>query len=108
VKSIYVSTTIPLFALEPARATNLEVMFEDAPELLGLDIGRVVDRQGPTLGHNLLSREGTLGVPPSRVLPPSLDIIDLLLVLSVLVFKETHCAGGIERKARMNNNVTVE
>lgn len=92
----------PLFALEPARTANLEVVLEDTPELFGLDVGRVVDRQGPTLGHNLLSREGTLGVPPSRVLPPGLDIVDLLLVLSILVFKETHCAGGIEEEKSKN------
>lgn len=73
-------------------------MLQNTPELLSLDVGRVVDLQVPTLGNNLLSRKGTLGVPPSRVFPPGLDIVDLLLVLSVLVFEETHCADGTERK----------
>lgn len=70
--------------------TNLEVLLEDTPELLGLSVRRVLDLQVSTLGHDLLSSEGTLGVPPSRVLPPGLDGLNLLLVLLVLVL-EAHC-----------------
>ena len=66
-------------------------MLQNTPELLSLDVGRVVDLQVPTLGNNLLSRKGTLGVPPSRVFQPGLDGLDVVPVFLVFVFKETNC-----------------
>lgn len=72
--------------------TYLEVTLQDVPELLALSISRILNLQIPTLGHNLFSGKRTLGVAPSRVLPPGLDVVDLLQVLLVFVF-EAHCDG---------------
>lgn len=68
--------------------TDLEVLLDDLPELLALHVGGVFNLQVSTLGHDLLSSEGTLGVPPSGVLPPSLDGLDLFPVLLVLLLEK--------------------
>lgn len=73
--------------------TYLEVGLDETPELLRQGVGRVVNLDSPTLGHNLFGREGTLGVPPSRVVPPGLDLVDLVPVLLVLVLDEAHVGG---------------
>lgn len=75
------------------NGTNLEVALEDLPELLALDIGRIVDLQVSTLCDDLLGGVGALGVSPAVILPPGLDGLNILLVLLVLVFEETH--GGV-------------
>lgn len=59
--------------------TYLEAVLHNVPELLGLSIARVLNLEVSALGNNLLSGKGTLGVSPSRVLPPGLDLLDLLL-----------------------------
>jgi hypothetical protein len=68
----------------------LKVVLQSVPELLSLDGGRVVDSQVATLGDNLLGREGSLGVSPSRVLPPVLDGLDFLRKLAVFFLELTH------------------
>lgn len=54
-------------------------MLHNLPELLGLSIARVLNLEVSALGNNLLGGKGTLGVSPSRVLPPGLDLLDLLV-----------------------------
>lgn len=84
-------------------ATHLEVLLDELPELLALSVGRVFNLQVSTLGDNLLSSEGTLGVPPSGILPPSLDGVDLLPVLLVFLLEKclAHIGGGLEDRIGM-------
>ena len=56
------SAFIPMITIE---AAYLESPFQDIPELFRLHIAGILDLQVPSLGHNLLSRERSLGVPPS-------------------------------------------
>ena len=66
----------------------LEAVLEDVPQLLGLGGAGILDLEVAALGDNLLGRKGPLGVPPARVGPPGLDLLDLLveeLVLDVRV-----------------------
>ena len=76
--------------MESAVGSHLEVVLNDAPQLLALAVGGVLDLEVATLGDDLLSGIRTLGVPPSRVGPPVLDGLHLGLVLPVLVFVERH------------------
>lgn len=69
---------------------NLEIALQDLPQLLAHSIGRILNLQGTTLGHNLLSSEGPLGVSPSGVLPPLLDGLDIVQILPVFFFKGSH------------------
>ena len=65
-------------APEPvARVTHLEALLQNPPQLLRLRIARILNLQIPTLGDNLLGGEGPLGLPPSRVVPPLLDLVHL-------------------------------
>lgn len=66
------------------RRVYLESALDDFPQLLGLGIAGVCNLQIASLGHNVLSGERPPGVPPPRVGPPLLDLLDLLLELSVL------------------------
>jgi len=59
--------------------TNLEAVLKNLPQLLGLGVAGVLDLQVSTLGNDLLGGERALGLPPSRVGPPLLDLLDLLL-----------------------------
>jgi hypothetical protein len=59
-------------------STYRESVLQDVPELLGLSIAGIVNRQVTPLGDNLLRGEGSLRVSPSRVTPPLLDLLDLL------------------------------
>ena len=66
----------------------LESAFQDIPELLRLDVAGILDLQVPSLGHNLLGSEGSLGVSPSGIRPPLLDscnFVQILLLLPVRV-----------------------
>lgn len=74
--------------------TYLPVVFKGAPELLSLDGRRVVDGQVATLCNNLLGCEWPLGEAPSGVTPPVLDSLDILRILAVLIFVETHNVCG--------------
>jgi len=64
--------------------TYFESPLEDIPELLRLHIARVFNFQIPSLRHNLLGRERSLGVPPSRICPPLLHRRNLVQVLLLL------------------------
>lgn len=57
--------------------TYLETVFEDIPQLLALGIAGVLNFEVATLAGNLLGSEGPLGVPPPRIAPPLLDLVDL-------------------------------
>ena len=57
----------------------LEALLHDVPELLGLGVAGVLNLEVSSLGNDLLSGKGTLGVSPSRILPPGLDLLDLLV-----------------------------
>ena len=46
----------------------LGMVFEGTPELLGLDVGRVVDWNGSSLGDYVFSSVGSLGSSESWVL----------------------------------------
>ena len=63
----------------------LEPAFEDVPQLFAHSIAWVFDFEAPSLGNNLLSRERSLGMSPSRVRPPFLHGIDVCLVELVLM-----------------------
>ena len=64
------SVFIGLFSGEDAY---LESALQDLPELLSLDIARIVNLQVPSLGHDLLGRERSLGISPPGVGPPLFD-----------------------------------
>ena len=63
----------------------LEPVFEDNPQFLAHGIAWVFNFEAPSLGHDLLSCEGPLGVPPSRVLPPFLHGVDVRLEKLILM-----------------------
>lgn len=56
----------------------LETVLENFPELLGLGIAGIFNLEVAALGDDLLGREGALGVLPAGILPPGLDLSDLL------------------------------
>ena len=66
-------------------STHLEPPLEDSPQFLAHSIAWVVNLEAPSLGNNLLGREGPLGVPPSGVRPPFLYGVDVGLVKLVLM-----------------------
>ena len=66
-------------------STDLEPPLEGSPQFLAHSIAWVVNLEAPSLGNNLLSREGPLGVPPSGVRPPFLYGVDVGLVKLVLM-----------------------
>lgn len=72
--------------------TNSEAVLEDLPELLGLGVAGILDLEVSTLGDDLLSGERALGVPPARVAPPLLDLLDLLGEKLIL---ESGIHGGV-------------
>jgi hypothetical protein len=68
-----------------------ELLLQVLPQLLRHGIAGVLDRQVASLGSNLLSRKRPLGVSPSRIVPPLLELPDLLLVVLILsVRSDTH------------------
>jgi hypothetical protein len=79
------------------KITYFKSSLEDLPELLALNIRRIVNFQVSALGHDLLGGKGALGVSPSGILPPLLDGIDLVPVLPVFGFQIacTHVGGII-------------
>jgi hypothetical protein len=68
-----------------------KLLLQVLPQLLRHGIARVLDGQVASLRSNLLSRERPLGVSPSRIVPPLLELPDLLLVVLILsVRSDTH------------------
>ena len=65
--------------------TRLESALYDVPQFPAHSIAWVFDFEVPSLSHNLLSGERSLGVPPSRIRPPFLHVVDVRLVKLVLV-----------------------
>jgi hypothetical protein len=61
-----------------AATTYRETVLKNVPKLLGLSIAGVVDLQVASLRDNLFCGEGSLGVPPTGITPPCLDLLDLL------------------------------
>ena len=64
---------------------RLESALNDVPQFPAHSIAWVFNFEAPSLGNNLLSRERSLGISPSRVPPPVLYGVDVLLVKLVLV-----------------------
>lgn len=58
--------------------TYLEALLKNIPQLLGLDTAGVLHREVAALGDNLLGSKRSLGVLPSGVFPPGLDLLDFL------------------------------
>ena len=74
-------------------AAYLEALLENLEQLLALRVAGVLNLEVAAFADNLLGREGPLGVPPSRLTPPPLNLRDLLgeeLVLPVKI------RGGIQ------------
>ena len=67
-----------------------ELLLQVLPQLLRHDIARVLNGQVASLRSNLLGRERPLGVPPSRIGPPLLELLDLLLVVLIFCVCDTH------------------
>ena len=73
--------------------TDLESLLQDIPQLLADLASGVLNLDIAPLLGDLLSGKGSLGVPPSRVGPPLLDLLNLLLVLLLLGVNERGHAG---------------
>lgn len=73
------------------RSSYGKSLLDDLPQLLGQDVAGVFNRKISPLVHNLLSSVGALGVSPSRVCPPLLDSLDL--ILEFLFFVVCHDVG---------------
>lgn len=72
---------------------HLEALFKDVPQLLGLGTARVFHLEVAALGDNLLGSKGSLGVLPSGVFPPGLDLLDFLckeIILGIGVDSRVH------------------
>ena len=83
-----------------------ETLFNSLPQLLGEGVAGVLDGQVATLGSNLLSGEGTSGVPPSGVGPPLLDGLDLFFeTLLLLILTHGCCDGGGEDGGDCGDNL---
>lgn len=67
--------------------TYLESAFQNIPKLLRLGVAGVLDLHVSSLSHNGLSREGSLGISPSRIRPPLLYSLDLLQILLLLLIR---------------------
>lgn len=67
-----------------------ELLLQVFPQLLRHNIARVLNGQVASLRGNLLGRERPLGVPPSRIGPPLLELLHLLLVVLVFCVCDTH------------------
>ena len=65
----------------------LESAFQYSPQLLRLRIAGILNLQVPSLGHDLLGREGSLGISPSGIIPPFLDSRYLVEVLLLFCFR---------------------
>ena len=74
----------------PLNLPYLKSYFNDLPQFLGLDVARIFNLQVSPLGNDLLRRERSLGVPPSRVSPPLLDRLNIILVHLLFQVEVTH------------------
>ena len=73
-----------------------ETTLYDVPQLLALIIAGILYLQVSPLGYNLLRIERPFGMSPSRVLPPLLDGIDVLLEELVFVVLNSHRDGVLK------------
>ena len=73
--------------------THLEPAFDYFPQLLAHSIAGILDLEIAPLGHNLLSSERPFGEPPSRIRPPLLYGINVLLVELVFMVYGRHWHG---------------
>ena len=67
-----------------------ELLLQVLPKFLRHSIAGVLDGQVASLRSNLLGRERPLGVPPSRIGPPLLELLHLLLVVLIFRVCDTH------------------
>ena len=68
-----------------------KALLQNLPQLLRHGIAGVLDRQVASLRSNLLGGKRPLGEPPSRLRPPLLELLDLLLVVLIFcVVGDTH------------------
>ena len=67
-----------------------ELLLQVLPKLLRHSIAGVLNGQVASLRSNLLGRERPLGVPPSRIGPPLLELLHLLLVVLIFRVCDTH------------------
>ena len=73
--------------------THLEPAFNYFPQLLARSIAGILDLEIAPLGHYLLGSEWPFGEPPSRVGPPLLYGINVLLVELVFMVYGRHWYG---------------
>lgn len=76
--------------------THREPALQDLPQLLAQLVAGVLDLDVSSLRDNLLGGERPLGVSPSRVGPPLLDGLDILLVALLLLVQVRHGGGNAE------------
>ena len=70
--------------------THLEPAFNCFPQLLAHSIAGILDLEVAPLSHYLLGSERPFGEPPSRVSPPLLHGINVLLIELVFVVYGRH------------------
>lgn len=68
----------------------LEARLHNIPQLLALVIAGVLYLQIASLGHYLLCSEWPLGISPSRVTPPLLYRVDILLEKLLFMVFDSH------------------
>lgn len=73
------------------------MLLQDLPHLFALNIRRIFDLYVASLGNDLLWGERPLRGPPSGILPPLLDRLDLFPVFLVLLIERGHDADELER-----------
>ena len=79
------------------RVTYFESAFNYCPQLLAHSILGILDLEVAPLGHYLLGSERPFSEPPSRVSPPLLHGINVLLVKLVFMVYGRHWYGIHER-----------
>ena len=75
------------------EVTYFEPAFNYFPQLLAHGILRILDLEVAPLGHYLLGSERPFSKPPSRVSPPLLHGINVLLVELVFMVYGRHWYG---------------
>ena len=77
--------------------THLEPAFNYFPQLLAHSIAGILDLEVAPFSHYLLGSERSLGEPPSRVGPPLLYSINVLLVELIFMVYGRHWYGVHKR-----------
>jgi hypothetical protein len=75
------------------KAAYCKPSFNNPPQLLGLHIAGIIDPDVASLLDNLFSGERSLGISPSRIVPPLFDSCYVVEVDAFFIFQIAHVCG---------------